>query len=230
MYNTTVCEIETSTISRDEALTIVQSATDKALQRIEELSPAARISPRRICETFRKDIYTDVAITIVNIDDVTYEDLMNGSLANLRSYVHAATNLINTMRDKTVGRRNLSKPAYNAGFELIDRMGISKYPYYHSADVCFNNATMKPFFVAGCMSYIKKTVADHRAGKIEKNLTRSVNPDRPYKSDRLTVRPNPMGTMMAPEPAPSGKPERIPARPVSCPAKPSATTASAPTV
>lgn len=170
MASKIVREITSAPVSREVAITMVESVSRKMVNELNRLPSGTNTNLHKITNLFTKNCRAQLWSNVYKAGNVTYADIMNGTMEDLRTYITNVNSYLNSLRPQKVGALFIVNSVYKGGYDSIKASGAVE-EFERNPDACFNDAMLKPFFVAGCMNTMKALVKDHEAGKFEVNTT-----------------------------------------------------------
>ena len=168
MANKTIREISTAPITREEATRMVETVNHKIIDELCNLPADVNTNLHKITNLFSKSARAYLWADLFKCTNVSYANIMNGTMDDFRAHINRVNSYLNSLRPLKYGHLFIFNSVYKAGYESIKASGITER-FERDPDMCFNDAMLKPFFVAGCMSMMKTLIKNHEAGRFEVN-------------------------------------------------------------
>lgn len=218
--------ITATPISRELAIRVVQNAMPAMLDEICSMAENEKTTLSKVQNCFARHARRIVWGDMFRVDDLSYAAVINGSMEDFRKKINFVNSYLNTMRPENYGQLFIFNSVYKAGYDSVKASGVAE-SFTKDAAVCFDDPMLKPFFVSGCLNYMRTLIKDHQAGKFEVNtMIRDGKPS----TTRLQLEPvsKVMNTQQVPaSPCANFRPITS-SRPVSCPVQHNTSAISAP--
>lgn len=173
-------------LTREEATRMVDTISHKVIDDLCRMPTNTSTNLYSITSLFSKSARAYISADLYRCTNMTYADIMNGTMDDFRVYIGHVNNYVNRLLNWRYGSVSIYKAVYKGGYDSIKASGIVGR-FTRKPDECFNDAMLKPFFVAGCMSTIRSLVKDYEA-RTSKTDTVACNKNQPTLS---TLPPEP---------------------------------------
>lgn len=168
MASKTIREVSTAPLTREEATRMVDAVNRKIIDELCRLPSDTKTNLHKISNLFSRNARAYLWADLFKCTGVSYADIMNGTMDDFRTHINQVNSYLNSLRPLKYGSLFIFNSVYKAGYESIKASGTVEQ-FVRDPDVCFNDAMLKPFFVAGCMNAMKTLIKNHEAGKFEVN-------------------------------------------------------------
>ena len=149
-------------LNREEATRMVNTVSHKIIDVLCHQTANTSINLDTIATMFCQKAVTYISADLYRCTNMTYTDIMNGTMDDFRVYIGHVNSYVNRLLNWRYGSVSIYKAVYKGGYDSIKASGIVGR-FTRKPDECFNDAMLKPFFVAGCMSAIRSLVKDYEA-------------------------------------------------------------------
>lgn len=149
-------------LNREEATRMVNTVSHKIIDVLCHQTANTSINLDTIATMFCQKAVTYISADLYRCTNMTYADIMNGTMDDFRVYIGHVNNYVNRLLNWRYGSVSIYKAVYKGGYDSIKASGIVGR-FTRKPDECFNDAMLKPFFVAGCMNEIRSLVKDYEA-------------------------------------------------------------------
>lgn len=167
-------------LNREEATRMVNTVSHKIIDVLCHQTANTSINLDTIATMFCQKAVTYISADLYRCTNMTYADIMNGTMDDFRVYIGHVNNYVNRLLNWRYGSVSIYKAVYKGGYDSIKASGIVGR-FTRKPDECFNDAMLKPFFVAGCMNEIRSLVKDYEA-RTSKTDTVACNKNQPTLS------------------------------------------------
>ena len=176
-------------LNREEATRMVNTVSHKIIDDLCHQPDNTNTNLDTIATMFCQKAVAHISADLYCCTNMTYTDIMNGTMDDFRVYIGHVNSYVNRLLNWRYGSVSIYKAVYKGGYDSIKASGIVGR-FARKPDECFNDAMLKPFFVAGCMSAIRSLVKDYEA--------------RTNKTDTVTLN-KPQSTLSKLPPEPTAK-------------------------
>lgn len=173
-------------LNREEATRMVNTVSHKIIDDLCHQPANTSTNLDTIATMFCQKAVTHISADLYRCTNMTYMDIMNGTMDDFRVYIGHVNSYVNRLLDWSYGSVSIYRAVYKGGYDSIKASGIVGW-FTRKPDACFDNAMLKPFFVAGCLNAMKIMVKDYEAST--------------SKTDTMTRnKPQPTLSTLPPEP------------------------------
>lgn len=167
-------------LNREEATRVVNTVSHKIIDVLCHQPANTSTNLDTIATMFCQKAVAYILADLYRCTNMTYTDIMNGTMDDFRVYIGHVNNYVNRLLNWRYGSVSIYRDVYKGGYDSIKASGIVGR-FTRKPDECFNDAMLKPFFVAGCMSEIRSLVKDYEA-RTSKTDTVACNKNQPTLS------------------------------------------------
>ena len=162
-------------LTREEATRMVDTISHKVIDDLCRMPTDTSTNLYSITSLFSKSARAYISADLYRCTNMTYTDIMNGTMDDFRVYIGHVNSYVNRLLDWSYGSVSIYRAVYKGGYDSIKASGIVGW-FTRKPDACFDNAMLKPFFVAGCLNAMKIMVKDYEA---RTNKTGTVTRNKP---------------------------------------------------
>ena len=167
-------------LSREEATRMVDTISHKVIDDLCRMPTNTSTNLYSITSLFSRSARAYISADLYHCTNITYADIMNGTMDDFRVYIGHVNSYVNRLLNGSYGSVSIYRAVYKGGYDSIKASGIVGW-FTRKPDACFDNAMLKPFFVAGCLNTIRSLVKDYEV-RTNKTDTMARNKPQPTLS------------------------------------------------